>query len=307
MKSAIVAAVLMGLAAPAVMAQGLEEKKAEKLKSEFLKKADWILDYDKAREEAKKSGKPIFAVFSRSYSPCPACHHLENGALLTDDFAKFSKSVILFFHITTMIQGEKYGDLLEEKGGNAFPYIVVMDATGDVILQHQGARSAEAFGKSTSTAKDYLAVKEKADKGDAGAKIDFATLQLGMGKLKADEAQKAIKAAGEPSKDQQAKLDLELVNAQVRESVGKLRSDEEAAVLGKKFYADYKAGKAGPTADNALQSYYILLLDAAADAKDAAAFEAGYKILFEKYGKMEGAAAFFEDKQKQLKALQEKK
>lgn len=49
-----------------------EELKAlreEKLASEFLSKASWITDYDKARAEAKKSKKVIFAYFTRSYSP----------------------------------------------------------------------------------------------------------------------------------------------------------------------------------------------------------------------------------------------
>lgn len=306
MKSAILTAVLLALAAPAAMAQSLEEKKAEKLKAEFLKKADWIVDYDKAREEARKSGKLIFAVFSRSYAPCPACHQLENGPLLADDFAKFAKEYVLFFHLTTMIPNEKYGDLLEEKGGNAFPYILFMDAAGDVVLEHQGGRSAEAFGLSGAKAKDWLTLKSKAEKGDASAKIDFAILKLSMGKLKAEEAGKEIKAAGEISKEQQAKLDLELTNAEIREAVGKLRSDEEAAVLGRKFYARHKEGKPAPTADNALQSYFILMMDAAGDAKDAKTFEQAYTVLFDKYGKMEGAAAFFEEKQKQLKDLQKK-
>jgi hypothetical protein len=38
------------------------------LKEEWLKKADWITDYDKARAEAKKSGKTIFGYFTRSYA-----------------------------------------------------------------------------------------------------------------------------------------------------------------------------------------------------------------------------------------------
>ena len=119
---AILTAAVVALAARAATAQeGLEEKKAQKLASEFLKKADWILDYDQAREQARKTGKAIFALFSRSYAPCPACHALEHGPLLTDDFAKFAKDYVLFCHITSMIPGEKYGDLLEEKGGNAFP------------------------------------------------------------------------------------------------------------------------------------------------------------------------------------------
>jgi hypothetical protein len=39
-----------------------------KLKAPFLAKAPWITDFDKARDESKKSGKPIFAYFTRSYA-----------------------------------------------------------------------------------------------------------------------------------------------------------------------------------------------------------------------------------------------
>ncbi len=46
----------------------LEEKRDAKLAEAWLKKAPWILDYDKALAEAKKSGKPIFAYFTRSYA-----------------------------------------------------------------------------------------------------------------------------------------------------------------------------------------------------------------------------------------------
>jgi hypothetical protein len=53
----------------AAFGQSLEEKRDKKLASEFLKKAAWNTDYDKAREEAKKTGKPIFGYFSRSFSP----------------------------------------------------------------------------------------------------------------------------------------------------------------------------------------------------------------------------------------------
>jgi hypothetical protein len=47
----------------------LKKKKEEVLKDAFLKKAPWTLDYDKALAEAKKTGKPVFAYFSRSYAP----------------------------------------------------------------------------------------------------------------------------------------------------------------------------------------------------------------------------------------------
>ncbi len=49
--------------------QSMEQKKEAKLAEAWVKKANWITDYDKARAKAKESGKLIFAYFSRSYSP----------------------------------------------------------------------------------------------------------------------------------------------------------------------------------------------------------------------------------------------
>ncbi len=65
---ALSAALLLGAAAAAMAQESMEEKRDKKLKSPFLTKASWILDYDKAREEAKKTGKPIFGYFTRSYA-----------------------------------------------------------------------------------------------------------------------------------------------------------------------------------------------------------------------------------------------
>jgi len=68
LKHAAVAASL--LLFPAVLwAQSDEEKLEKKLAGEWLKKANWITDFDQAREEAKKSKKTIFAYFTRSYAP----------------------------------------------------------------------------------------------------------------------------------------------------------------------------------------------------------------------------------------------
>ena len=70
--TAAVLAAGLGLA-PVLPAQGdqaeLLAKRTDKLEGEWLKNADWITDYDKARDTAKETGKPIFAYFTRSYSP----------------------------------------------------------------------------------------------------------------------------------------------------------------------------------------------------------------------------------------------
>ena len=62
------AAVLL-LCGLAVRAEdSLEQKRDAKLAEEWMKKAAWITDYDKALAESKASGKLIFAYFTRSYA-----------------------------------------------------------------------------------------------------------------------------------------------------------------------------------------------------------------------------------------------
>ena len=57
------------LAAAQTQSQEDLKKRHEKtLQEPFLKKAPWFLDYDNALAEAKKTGKPIFAYFTRSFA-----------------------------------------------------------------------------------------------------------------------------------------------------------------------------------------------------------------------------------------------
>lgn len=68
---ATLTAALLLLTAAQTQPPSQEQLKANleaKLKAPFLSKAEWVTDYDKARESAKATGKPIFAYFSRSYA-----------------------------------------------------------------------------------------------------------------------------------------------------------------------------------------------------------------------------------------------
>ena len=47
----------------------LKKQRDDKFGEAWVKKFPWVTDYSKAKEEAKKSGKLIFAYFSRSYAP----------------------------------------------------------------------------------------------------------------------------------------------------------------------------------------------------------------------------------------------
>ena len=46
----------------------LIKQRADKLAKEVFTKAPWVADYDKAREQAKKENKLMFAYFTRSYA-----------------------------------------------------------------------------------------------------------------------------------------------------------------------------------------------------------------------------------------------
>jgi len=220
---------------------------------------------------------------------------------------KFSKDYVVFCHITTQIDGEKHGDLLEQKGGQGFPHIVFMDSDGKVLAEHQGDRSADGFAKTGQQAKDYITLKAKAEKGDKAAKIDFIIVQLSLGQLKAPEAEAKIKEAGTPSKEQMAKLEGELVNASVMDIVKTVEDEVTAKAAGKKFYEFEKAGKPGPSGDQAIQPYYILMMQAAEAAKDAAIFEKALTALKKKFGDNPQAKRFFEANEKKLQEMKAEK
>jgi hypothetical protein len=220
---------------------------------------------------------------------------------------KFSKDYVLFCHITTMIPGDKHGDLLEEKGGNAFPFLAFMDAEGSVIAIHTEDRTPAEFAKTGEKAKSFVQAKVKAEKGDPEAKIDFVILQLSFGQIKSEDARKKVTEAGTPTKDQQAKLEAELLNAWVSETVKGVDNQDELKPVAKKFYDLYKAGKPGPTGTQAMQAYYILALGAADELKDVEGFGAILKILKDKFGAVEGAQLFFKAKEKRLEELRAEK
>jgi hypothetical protein len=46
----------------------LKDNLKKKLGEAWVTKAAWVTDYDRAKAESKKSGKPIFAYFTRSYA-----------------------------------------------------------------------------------------------------------------------------------------------------------------------------------------------------------------------------------------------
>ena len=69
--AAVVGTLFLANGLPAQLSQPSQEDliqlRAEKLDKPVFKRANWLFDYDKAKEQAKKEGKLLFTYFTRSY------------------------------------------------------------------------------------------------------------------------------------------------------------------------------------------------------------------------------------------------
>ena len=56
-------------AIPALAQDPNQAKLDKKLAKEFVKKIEWVQDYDVAKQRAGESGKLVLAYFTRSFAP----------------------------------------------------------------------------------------------------------------------------------------------------------------------------------------------------------------------------------------------
>ncbi|MBI3272083.1 MAG: hypothetical protein HYZ53_24020 [Planctomycetes bacterium] len=220
-------------------------------------------------------------------------------------FAKFAESVVLFCHITSQVKGEPYPDLLHEKGGTGFPYLVFMDAEGNVLSKHNGPRTVAGFEAGLQRVQSLLDARKKAESGDKGAKIEVALLEGELGRIGADDAQARVKELGPLSKEQQARLDALLTNGEVSKALeGVQRDRAKALAAGEKFAAMKKAGRM-PTDERLLRPFWMALLDYAESKRDVALFEEAFTVLKGMLGENPMAKKVIEGWSERLRKLQD--
>jgi hypothetical protein len=279
-----------------------------KLRSPFLSQASWITDYDQARRESAKTGKPIFAYFTRSYAPCAPCAEIEGGLFLKEDFRRLSGKYVFFCHITSFAPGQKYQDLLRQMGGEAVPLLLFLDSEGNVLVRHGAARTAEAIDASGAKAREFLDLQAQAEKGGPSGKIDFILVRLELGHIKVGEAEVRIReSGGAPNPKQQKKFDGLKANAEVEAILRHVRTDESKAEAARLCYERRKAGKEAPVSEPWQGAYWNLLLDHAERMKDAAVLEEAIRFLKGKYADVPDILKFLQGKEAALKKLQGEK
>jgi len=216
---------------------------------------------------------------------------------------EFSKGHVLYCNVMSQVPGDKDQQLLQEKGGTGFPYLIFMDAEGNILAKHDGSRDAAGFSETGKKVSGFMDLRKKAEKGDKATKIDYLIAQLELEHVKPDEAEKRLKELGKPSKEQQAKLDSALANAAVLEIAKSVKSKEGVIGAGKKYLEMHKAKKPVPSSERAFQIYWIWMMDAAEGLKDAATYETALKALKARFGDLPDAQDFFKGKEETLNKL----
>ena len=159
-----------------------------------------------------------------------------------------------------------------------------MDAEGNVLAKHLGARDAAGFSATGKSATAFVDLKKKAEKGDKAAQAELLVQQLELGHLSADDARKKMKEVA-LSAEQKAKVEALFADVEVREVLKSVTQDKATRIAaGKKFLEMRKASKPAPAGDRELQGYWISIMDAAEEGKDAKTFAEGFEALKQKYG-----------------------
>lgn len=116
----------------------------------------------------------------------------------------------MFCHITTRIKGHKHDDLLGSVGGRGFPTIVALDAKGGVLARGMG-RSVEAWGtmmdSAKATATKLADLEKRIAKGDAKAKLELMSVQVDLGQVDLEKAEKTLASDMKLPSELKAKLE----------------------------------------------------------------------------------------------------
>ncbi len=225
---------------------------------------------------------------------------------MQDGFAAWAKDYVLFCHITTRVPTDPHQDLLQEKGGRGFPFLVFLDAEGSVLGKVQGARTVEGFRESGEKVASFMALKRKAEGGDKVAGVDYLVSQIELGMIEGDAVEGKVQALGELTPEQHAKLHPLLNDVQIHAIMKGVNPQDREAVLGagKRFLEMMQAGKL-PHGKQESQFFWRFIMEYAEKQKDAAAYEAGLDGFRKLVGDTQNpqAKAFFEQAEKRLLAL----
>lgn len=220
----------------------LKRRRAAKLAKEVFQKAPWTLDYDQARELARKEGKLLLVYFTRSYAGCAPCDQLESQVLATTEFAEWSRQVVLFLHNTSHVDDEPYPELLFQMGGVGFPTVSFLDADGNLLQQVGHVTPLAQLDESLQRLRAWQALRREVEQGaPIGKQKELFLLELGLGNRPFAEMQRRHDELL-TADDERAAVRQQMVNLQFREILRRTpRSQQESG--GEQFVAMWRQGR----------------------------------------------------------------
>jgi hypothetical protein len=218
---------------------------------------------------------------------------------------------VLFCHITSHVETDADQDLLGKKGGGGWPYIVVMDADGNVLSVHE-PESRETFRKTAgfratvadarATANKLEELRKAAKGGDKDAAADLLGLQIELAHLDAAGAKKQLAAIRGLPKERFSELDRKVVALEVNEIQTSATEDEATHyAAGKKFAAMVEDDRIPPD-DEALYFWYFVSVYAEKE-KDADLY--GKALAGMRKHERQIRASFLEQMEKTLEKLRD--
>lgn len=249
----------------------------KKLSSPFLKCAKWTTRWDEARAAAKDSGKLILAYFTRSYAPCGPCTALEQTVLSRPDFIDLSRDVVLFCHVSSRVPSDPDGLLFCEKGGTAFPTLMVLDDRGNVLGRHCGERSIAAVRRLLAQGRAFADLIRRAEgSADLAVRQECLSKQLEYGHLDPEAARARLQSLGGLSADQQAWFDAAIVCRECDLAFLEIRraADDPARLQAARRLVDMKERGHVPS-DARTLAFWEWIMTWAAHAQDARLYEEG--------------------------------
>ncbi|MHC4607430.1 MAG: thioredoxin family protein [Planctomycetota bacterium] len=306
---ALVVLAALAIAASPAAAQGYAEKRDRKLKEEWLRKAKWITDFDRARKKAKETKKMIFAYFTRSYAYHAVCSGLEKKLFSGEEFVDWSGKYVLFCHVTTQVKSDAHQGLLRKKGGTDFPYIAFLDGEGNVLARHGEEHGVEAFAETAEEAEDVLKkladLAEKAAEDDEAAKKELFLLKLELSHFSPAEARRGMREV-KLTDAERAELEAKITNLEVNEILaGVKRSRETRIPAGKQFARMWRKGHE-PAEDKILIQFLYCIMIYAESEEDTALFEKALRAFRKKFGEEEKYDALIKKQQRILEDMRER-
>jgi hypothetical protein len=197
---------------------------------------------------------------------------------------------------------------LSKKGGRGFPYLVYMDADGQVLGKPPG-RSVKAFAKGIKGAQRYLTLQKKADK-TPEEQVELFELEVSYGKLDAAAA-KAKREQLKLPPELDAKLEKAIgsleATAAVKEAGKQLRSradvQSKGPEIGKGFYEKFHSKGIVPGDPQIRMQFYFLIMEYGFQKKVVAAAESAVEALKKQLGSNPRARGFLKQLETRLSKL----